>query len=193
MVMPGTLAERMRGGCPEAFRELVRAHERRLYSIAYTMTRNQQDALDVVQEALLAAHRARATLAEDTKMEAWLCAIVVNHARMLLRTRRRRPTLPLDEVEGRFDEDGHREGWLRSWALDPHDAAARAQLLERLATCAMDLPELYHEVWVLADVEQLSMREVADVLGIGVPTVKTRLHRARLALREALCAAVGET
>jgi len=176
----------VRAGDPDAFAQLVRLHERRLWSIGYAMTRNPEDARDVLQETLTLAFRSRGGLQDDTRLEAWLCRIATNCARMLLRTRRRKPTVSIEGVEGTFDASGHRIEDLRPWSVDPGDAVDRRRLADRLAAASEELPEPYREVWVLADVEQLSMAEVAEVLELTIPNVKTRLHRARLALRKRL-------
>lgn len=181
-----SLAARVRAGDPRAFAELVRAHERRLYNIALGMTRNPDDARDILQETLLSAWRSIGGLHEDARLEPWLCRITTNAARMHLRARRRRPVEPLDDLEAAFDRGGLRLERTAPWPVDPADTIARARLAARVGELALELPDEYREVWVLADIEQMSMQEVADVLELTVPNVKTRLHRARLALRQKL-------
>lgn len=178
-----SLLTRFRAGDRSAFGEAIRTHERRLFNIGYAMTRNPEDARDILQDTLLSAWRSLGSLQDDTRLEAWLCRIATNSARMLLRSRRRKPVVSLDGVEGTFDETGHRLEVTRAWPVDPEDALVRARLSARIGELAVELPVEYREVWVLADVEQMSMQEVADVLDLTVPNVKTRLHRARLALR----------
>ena len=119
-------------------------------------------------------------------MEAWLARIIVNRARMFLRERRRRPVVDLDVHAATFDETGHRNEDLRPWPEAADDVLHRRRLAERAAEIAEELPEIYREVWVLSDIEQLSTADVAETLGITVPNVKTRLHRARLFLRDRL-------
>ncbi len=150
------------------------------------MTRNQEDARDILQETLLLAWRSLGTLQDDTRLEAWLCRIATNSARMMLRSRRRKPVVSVDDVEGSFDAVGHRLEVTRPWPVNADDALVRSRLSARIGEVAVELPVEYREVWVLADVEQMSMQEVADVLELTVPNVKTRLHRARLALRKRL-------
>lgn len=92
----------------------------------------------------------------------------------------------LDDVEGQFDAEGHRLGVVPPWPVSLEDEVDRRRLALRIAEHAQYLPETYREVWTLADVEQMSMEEVAQVLEITVANVKSRLHRARLALRQRL-------
>lgn len=94
--------------------------------------------------------------------------------------------MSVDDVEGSFDALGHRLEVTRPWPVNAEDALVRSRLSARIGEVAVELPVEYREVWVLADVEQMSMQEVADVLELTVPNVKTRLHRARLALRRRL-------
>lgn len=183
-----TLAARARSGDRAAFAEAIRACQDRLYRIALGMTRNQEDARDILQDTLMSAYRALPNLQDDTRLEPWLCRIAANCARMHLRARRRRPTVPIDDVEGGFDETGHRLERTRAWDVDPADAIDRARLCARIEAFSLELPDEYREVWLLADVEHLSMAEIAEILELELANVKTRLHRARLALRKRLAA-----
>jgi RNA polymerase sigma-70 factor (ECF subfamily) len=169
-----------------AFAAMVMGCHGRLFGIAMAFSRNEADSLDILQDALVDAWRALPTLVEVDRAEAWLARIVVNRARMFLRTRRRRPTADLDVHAATFDAEGHRNEDLRPWPVGADDLLHRRRMAERAAAIAEELPEIYREVWVLADVEQLSMAEVAEALGLTVPNVKTRLHRARLFLRDRL-------
>lgn len=183
-------ADRLRARDKSAFAAMIRQHERRLYNIGFAMTRNPEDARDILQETLLLAWRSIASLQDDTRLEAWLCRIATNSARMLLRSRRRKPVVSVDDVEGQFDASGHRVEQMQSWPVDPEDALSRARLSGLLGELALQLPDEYREVWMLADVEQMTMQEVAEVLELTVPNVKTRLHRARLALRRRMAEAI---
>lgn len=188
-MLPGmerSIASRIRNGDGRAFAEAVHACEARLYRIGLSMTRNPEDARDILQDTLLSAWRALPTLQDDTRVEAWLCRIATNSARMLLRSRRRRPVVPMEEVEETYDATGHRIPETTPWNLRAEDTIDRSRLATRIAEHALSLPDEYREVWALADVEQLSMVEIAEILDLTVPNVKTRLHRARLALRRQL-------
>ncbi len=172
-----------------AFASLVAPHEPRLRAICLAFTRDADDAADVYQETLLAAHQHLGDVVDDDKLEPWLCRVATSKALMWLRARRRRPTMRID-AEGKFDASGHRVDAVPAWPVDPADVMERQRLAVMLHEIAEELPEKYRAVWVLADVEELSMREVSEVLELGVPAVKTRLHRARLALRARMARAI---
>jgi RNA polymerase sigma-70 factor (ECF subfamily) len=120
----------------------------------------------------------------DAAFGTWLYRIAVNEALQRLRARRSRPdTL---EVGLTFDDNGALVGQVRPLTLDAGDPAAREQLRRALEQALGELPEIYRTVFVLRDVEDLSTEEVAEALELTPGAVKTRLHRARLALREKL-------
>lgn len=180
------LLERLRRGEDDAYEELVRVHGGRMLSVAKRMLRNEEDARDAVQDAFLSAFRAVDRFEGGSQLGTWLHRIVVNAALMKLRTRRRKPEEPLDPLLPRFLEDGHMERPARAWARPADEALAsketRRMVLDRIA----ELPETYRTILLLRDVEGLDTDETATALGITPGAVKTRLHRARLALRELL-------
>lgn len=180
------LARRLRAREAAAFAELVHAEQNRLFRIALAMTRNQEDARDILQTALMQAWRSIDSLQDDARLGGWLCRITTNAALMHLRGRRRRPELSVEDAEETFDTMGHRTHPVAPVTPTPEDQVTRARLAARIAELGAALPEGYREVWVLADVEHLSMEEIGETLGLAVPNVKTRLHRARLTLRKAL-------
>lgn len=168
------------------FSGLVSEYQGRLWSVAFSLCRNEQEAAEVLQEGLLSAWKARESLRDGERVLGWLCRIVANHARMRLRSRRRRPTLSIEDLPGKYDEMGHMIDPILPWSKLPDSELDRRRLVERLLGAAEGLPEGYREVWVLADVEGLGMLEIAEILEISVANVKTRLHRARLVLRAEL-------
>jgi RNA polymerase sigma-70 factor (ECF subfamily) len=180
------LLERLRRGEDAAYEELVRTHAGRMLSVARRMLRNDDDANDAVQDAFLSAFRAIDRFEGGSRLGTWLHRIVVNAALMKLRTRRRKPEEPLDPLLPRFLDDGHMAQPARAWALPADEAVVgeetRRLVLDRIA----ELPETYRTILLLRDVEGLDTDETATALGITPGAVKTRLHRARLALRELL-------
>ena len=180
------LLEGLRSGDADAFEALVRSHGGRMLSVAKRMLRNEDDAQDAVQDAFLAAFRAIDRFEGGSRLGTWLHRIVVNAALMKLRSRRRRPEEPLDELLPRFLEDGHMERPAQPWG-QPADRALESQELRRLVLDGIaGLPETYRTILLLRDVEDLDTDEAARALEISPGAVKTRLHRARLALREIL-------
>lgn len=180
------LVRRARQGDVEAFIAMLGHCETRAYRIALAFTRNPEDAADILQDTMVSAFRQLPALHDEARAEAWVYRIATNRALMVLRARRRRPEVSMEGVEGHFDSDGHRDGLVPSWPVDPEDELARRRLAARVAELAERLPETYRAIWTLADVEQLTMEEIAGVLELTVSNVKSRLHRARLALRQLL-------
>jgi RNA polymerase sigma-70 factor (ECF subfamily) len=170
----------LRAGDPGAFRDLVHLLGPRVWRIAIGMLRHEQDAREVVQETFLNVHRHLDRFRGDAPLGAWVGRIAKNAALMRLRTRRRKPETPLD------DPDGGPGRELAHPGPGAHSAVEAAQLGERIRAAIERLPDRYREVLLLADDQELSMLEIAQALEISVPNVKTRLHRARLAVRAAL-------
>lgn len=185
-----TQVDRLRARDRVAFTELCHAHRDRLYGIAWSVTRDRQEALDVLQDTLTSAWRNIDQLTDDAAISAWLGRIALNHARMRLRTRRRKPAEPTEDIDTLYDEGGHRIGDVARWP-QADDALERARMARRLEALVERLPDDARELWALADVQHLSMGEIAELTGLHVANVKTRLHRTRLQLREWLAAELG--
>ena len=180
------LLDRLRAGDEAAYEDLVRSHGGRMLSVAKRMLRNEDDARDAVQDAFLSAFRAIDRFEGGSQLGTWLHRIVVNAALMKLRTRRRKPEEPLDPLLPRFLEDGHMVRPAQAWARSADEVLqseeTRRLVLDRIG----ELPETYRTILLLRDVEGLDTEETAKALEITPGAVKTRLHRARLALRELL-------
>jgi RNA polymerase sigma-70 factor (ECF subfamily) len=187
----GALVALAAAGDDAAFSELVRRHENKVYALAVHILRDQAEAEEVVQETFLAALENLAGFRGEAAFSTWLHRVATNAALMRLRRRRRSPEAPAEgAVEAllpHFDAAG------RIDSTPQHDWSKRAdeQLADREVRVAVEqaiqnLPEDYRIVFLLRDVEELSSDEMSEVLGISVAAVKSRLHRARLALREAL-------
>ncbi len=180
------LVARLRAGDAAAFETMVRRYGGRLLSVATRLLRSDADARDALQDAFLAAFRAIDGFAGDARLSTWLHRIVVNTALMKLRSRRRRGEESIEDLLPRFDEQG---GWAEPAG---HWETSSDVLLERrqtrtLVRAAIDrLPEAYRTVLLLRDIEELDTEEAAVVLGTTTAAVKTRLHRARQALRTLL-------
>jgi RNA polymerase sigma-70 factor (ECF subfamily) len=180
------LVQRLRAGDPQAFETLVREHGGRMLATARRFVGSEDEARDVVQEAFLAAFRAVDGFAGTALLSTWLHRIVVNAALMKLRSRRRRREEPIDALLPRFDEDGY---WAEGAA--PSETATDA-LIESDETRAQvrkaidRLPANYRSVLLLRDIEELDTDGAAALLGVTPNAVKTRLHRARQALRTLL-------
>ena len=181
------LIQRIRNGERSHFHELIRPYERRAFVIAYAVLHNQDDAEDAVQQAMVKIFLHLEQLAESEKFSQWAMRIVENEARMYKRKRRQHLYQSVDEDPAEDDRTRQfRPRQFADWRDLPNEileqGEVRAAITEALAT----LPAIYREIFILRDVERLSIAETADILGISVPMVKTRLHRARLMMREAL-------
>ncbi len=175
------LLRAVQGGDREAFARLVELHSARAYSVGMSMLRNEQDARDIVQQTFLNVWRSIADFRGEASLASWIGRIATNNALMRLRTRRRKPEEPLPELGP--DRPEHP---VVDWAPIADKLHENAELGLQIQRAVAELPEPYRLVVVMADYQEMSMREIADALEISVPNVKTRLHRARLALRQAL-------
>lgn len=188
-VLPPEEAEllaRLRAGDEAAYERWVRESAPRVLRVVRRFMRNEQDAQDVAQDAFLSAFRHLARFDGSARLSTWLHRIAVNAALMKLRSKRRHPEESIEERLPRFDSEGSHEHAPSAWAL-PGDAALESAEIRKAVRAAIDeLPDLYRDVLLLRDIEELSTEEAAAALGITVAASKTRLHRARLALRERL-------
>jgi RNA polymerase sigma-70 factor, ECF subfamily len=180
------LAADLLAGDEAAFAELVRQHSGRAYAIGLSMLRNEQDARDVVQETFLNVHRRIDSFRGDAPIGAWIARIATNNCLMKLRTRRRKPETSIEVLGPRFADDGHHAFDVPDWSPLADELRESRELGEQIRAAIDALPDSYRDVIVLADYHHLSMADIAAELELTVPNVKTRLHRARLAVREAL-------
>jgi RNA polymerase sigma-70 factor (ECF subfamily) len=162
-----------------AFNQLVVRHQDHLYALVYRLTPDRDQAADVVQEAFLSAYRNLASF-RGGSVKSWLGRIAVNAAMDLQRARRRRPSQPYPELED--------ESWQPPAAkeVEPEHKAIAAEQSRVLAAALNALPYDQRNCIVLYDVEGYDYGEIARIMGVSVGTVKSRIHRGRLALRTAL-------
>jgi RNA polymerase sigma-70 factor (ECF subfamily) len=177
-------------GQHELFYELVRPYERRVYAAALAILRNEQDAEDAAQEAMLKAFANIRQFRAEARFSTWLIQITVNEA--LMRRRRERRVV-MEGMEDRRDGGRNEDSEyvprdFADWREIPSEALERKEVRQRLAEALGTLDRKYREVFVLRDMEHLNIQETAEALGITVASVKTRLLRARLMLRDLLAA-----
>jgi RNA polymerase sigma-70 factor, ECF subfamily len=178
------LISQVQRGHTELFYELVRPYERRVYAAALAILRNESDAEDVVQEAMLKALANIRQFRAEARFSTWLIQITVNEALM---RRRRERTRMTEAIEDNRDEEGeYMPRDFADWREIPSEALERKEVRQKLAEALASLDRKYREVFVLRDMEQLNIQETAEALGISVASVKTRLLRARLMLRDLL-------
>jgi RNA polymerase sigma-70 factor (ECF subfamily) len=174
----------LRAGDDAAFEQLVREQAPRMLAVARRLLGDGEDARDAVQDAFVSAFRGLGSFAGQARVSTWLHRIVVNAALMKLRTRRRKPEQPLDGLLPRYEADGHRRDPGGPW--QPSERLERRELRKLVRDGIERLPEAHRTVLVLRDIEGLDTAEVAERLGVSTGVVKTRLHRARQALRTLL-------
>src|ERR1700731_1373792 len=178
------LVRRAKRGDDSAFEELVRRYDRNVFRIAQHITQNREDAVDVVQDAVLKAYTNLKQFQGQSKFYTWLVRIAVNEGVMKLRRRRPERMVSLDE-DVKTEEDSVRRE-VADWSPNPEQQYNQAELKEILSKTIQGLPPSFRTVFVLRDVEGLSTEETADALDLSIPAVKSRLLRARLQLRERL-------
>jgi len=183
------LIQRSTHGEHEAFYVLIRPYEKRVYAAALALLRNEADAEDCAQEAVLKAFKNIRQFRSEAKFSTWLIQIAVNEARM--RRRKQRADL-IEPIERDQREEGtYAPREFADWREIPSETLERKEVREKLAEALSSIGEIYREVFVLRDMEQLSIEETAKALGISTASVKTRLLRARLMLRELLAPGLG--
>jgi RNA polymerase sigma-70 factor (ECF subfamily) len=178
------LVARAKSGDAQAFTELVNQYERKIYRLAKHITNNDEDAEDVLQESFLKAYEHLDNFQGNSKFYTWIVRIAVNEALMKLRKRKGDRTVPLDEPVDTGEEMVQRE--IAVWEDNPEQRYSRDEMQEILDQAIQSLKPDFRTVFMLRDIEELSTEETAETLGISIPAVKSRLLRARLALREKL-------
>lgn len=166
----------------EAFEQVVREYGRRLYYVALRLLRRPAEAEDAVQETFLKAFRAIDTFHENSSLFTWLYRIVCNESLMRLRKRSRDRTVAIEDYLPAFDRGEHVEA-VGDWVHAPDVVARSRELQEFYERCIDELPDDYRLAYILKDLEKLSEDEVCAVLELTKPTMKNRVHRARLVIR----------
>jgi RNA polymerase sigma-70 factor (ECF subfamily) len=178
------LIARVQHGQNELFYELVKPYERRAYAAALSILRNEAEAEDVAQEAMLKAFVNIRQFRAEAKFSTWLIQITVNEALM---RRRRERTVVMEAIDDRRDEESdYAPRDFADWREIPSESLERKEVRTKLAAALASLDKKYREVFVMRDMEQLNIQETAEALGISTASVKTRLLRARLMLRDLL-------
>jgi len=178
------LVHASKDGDVTAFEQLVKRYDRKLLRIAQSVTHNREDSQDAVQEAFLKAYQNLAAFREDSKFSTWLIRITVNQSLMKLRKQR-------GTREASLDDDFQSEGDMlpievTDWAPNPEQLYWASELRAILIKCLEELSPILRTVFVLRDIEGLTIDQTVEVLNVSETAVKARLWRARLQLREGL-------
>jgi RNA polymerase sigma-70 factor (ECF subfamily) len=180
------LLEALRGGDESAYERLVRELGGRMLAVARRFVRQDDEAEDIVQEAFIQAFKNIDRFEGGSKLSTWLHRITVNAALMRLRKKSRRKEVAIEDLLPSFLDDGHRAEIGEPWTERGEDVAIREETRTLVRESIDRLPDSYRNVLLLRDIEQLDTAETAETLGITVNATKTRLHRARQALRDLL-------
>jgi RNA polymerase sigma-70 factor (ECF subfamily) len=188
------LVARVCTGDTAAFDTLFRRYGSRVFRHALHLLDNPAEAEEVAQDVFVAFYEKARTFRGEAALATWLYRLTANAARSRLRRRQRRKEVALDDYLSQLHEDGHHlVRPVVDWSADLEQGLAHAQLQQRLRQAIELLPPLGKAVLVLSDFEELSNRDIGDALGLTVPAVKARLHRARLFLRGQLAVALGHS
>lgn len=171
---------------PPTPEELFRDHAPRVYTLARRMLGNDADAEDVTQDVLLQVLRKLPTFRGESAFSTWLHRVTVNAALAHRRKRALREEGRVNDPLDLFQDNGHHHGPVRRWAAAPEQHVLDHETHQLIEEAIARLPEAYRDVYVLADVEGLPNAEIAGMLDMSVAAVKSRLHRARLMMRDAL-------
>ena len=185
------LIRRIRDGEHELFYELIRPYERRVYSAAFAILRNEADAEDAAQEAVLKAFTHIRQFRAEARFSTWLIQIAVNEARMRRRKEHAEIMEAIDNRANQDEEGSYVPRDFADWREIPSETLERKEVRQKLMEALATPAEKYSQVFVLRDIQHMSIEETAKTLGISTASVKTRLLRARLMLRDLLAPGLG--
>ncbi|MEE8128212.1 MAG: sigma-70 family RNA polymerase sigma factor [Nitrospinaceae bacterium] len=180
------LVRDMKAGQMEAFDKIFELYQRKIYALAFNMTRNQMDAQDVTQEVLLTIYRKIDTFQGKSAFSSWVYRITLNATYMKLRTKKKEQYVSLDEGLPNFNHAGFQNEKVSDWSKSTDSLLFSNETKGVIEKAVELLPEKEKVVFILRDVEGLSTEKVGDILDLTIPAVKSRLHRARLFLRKKL-------
>jgi RNA polymerase sigma-70 factor (ECF subfamily) len=180
------LLRRAQAGEVSAFEALVELHRDNIFGLALRMTRSEADAAEIVQETFLSAYQHLAEFRGEAAFGSWVHRIAANNA--LMRIRHQRVVDATQEPNSpEFDERGHLSEYPASdWSRRADEQVLDAELGRAIQLATDRLPEEYRQVFLLKDVEGMSYEQIGEITGDSVPAIKSRLHRARLSLRDAI-------
>lgn len=180
-----TLISRILGGEIDLFHELIRPYERMVFLAVFAMVKNEQEAEDGAQDVMISAFRNLRSFRGESKFSTWLVTIAMNEGRKRLRKTKASALDSLDEDKEEHEGDFTPEA-LTDWREIPSVALEKKELREKVREAVQGLPELYREVVVLRDLEELNQEETSAALGIPISLVKVRLHRGRMMMQKRL-------
>lgn len=194
------LIDRIRAGDYSAFEELVSRFERKVYALALKLTGNQADAEEIAQDVFLTIYQKLDSFRGESALSSWIYRVTANAAFMKLRDRRKRKATSYEEQAtsaAAADDDAAPDvtaTWPQAdWSAQADEQLEQGELGDQLKDAIAQLPDKFKLIFLLKDVQGLSNEEIGDIVNMSVPAVKSRLHRARLFLRERLQKHLEET
>lgn len=182
------LVERVLGGDRRAFEPLVRKHERRVFRTTLAVLGNPEDAEEAMQDTFVKAFRHLGQFRRESRFTTWLTRIAVNEALQKRRSQKRYVAL----AEPENVEEAIVPQTFEPWKTNPEHLFGKQEMHRMVETAIQSLPDIYREAFILRDVEEMTAEEASEAMGISVPALKSRLLRARLAVREALAQTLQE-
>ena len=176
----------LRAGTPTAVDELLRRYQGKIFSLAMSILKSESDAEEAAQDVFMTVIRKADTFQGNSAFYSWMYRICVNTCLMRLRRKRREQTVSIEEFMPVFTDEGMHASPMDDWSKEVERDALNGEMGRMIRKYTEELSEKYRVVFVLSDVEGLSNEETARILGLTVPAIKSRLHRARLYLRERL-------
>jgi len=175
------------------FPEIMNRFEPMIFQLALKLTKNESDAEDVVQDVFLTILEKIDSFREEAAFSSWIYRVTVNASLMKLRRRREKQWEPVDEDLPKFLEEGHFANPVVDGSEHPDRLALNSEARGMINSAVGELPDKYRLPFILQNIEDLSLKEIGDMLNLTIPTVKIRLHRARLFLRERLASYYMDT
>jgi RNA polymerase sigma-70 factor (ECF subfamily) len=181
------LLRALRRGDPEAIREMVDSFAPQIYRLAHGITQDSMEAQDITQEVFIRVLRGIEDFREKSSIQTWIYRIAVNAGLDRVRARqRRRETLPIDSYLPSFTPDGMHVEEIIDWSEAPLDRLLSREARTKIQEAIDALPDDLRIVLAMKDVQGLHLKDICEILELSLPAVKSRLHRARLALRGVL-------
>lgn len=180
------LVKKAQNNDTKAFEELIKRYEKKIYNLAYRIMGNREDAKDMLQDTFLQVFRKLSGFKGDSAFSTWLYRIAVNTCLMKKRKEKNMKTVSMDTPILTMNHDEIKRELSDDWSKSPLASIENEEIRETIQKAVKSLPEDYRAVFVLRGVKGMSNQKIAKILDISLPAVKSRLHRARLFLRDRL-------
>jgi len=178
------LVQRLQNGEPGALEEIMAKYQSKIYNTAYNIVKNHNDAQEIVQDVFFTIYRKISTFKGNSSFYTWIYRITINYAFMKLRSRRKSPHIPIEELTKSDADETVFSAIIPDKRKFADESVIERDFMRSVLKSMDQLPDKYRVVFQLRDIKQLSNEEVSQALNLSVAAVKSRIHRARLFLRE---------